>query len=330
MVTMHDVAAHAGVSASTVSRVFRNEESVSKATRKRVNDAMAALNYVPNMMARTFREGKASLLAIAVPSIADSFFASVIEGADSIAKTHGHAIAVTSLGDDPSRERPIVEALLRRQISSLVLVPIASDQSYLSTWLPHTPVVVIDREATGADVDVFLEDDRGGAIMAVDHLLRLGHQRIAFLGADDAVATTARRFDGYRQAIQDAGLSVEDQPVLFAGPSHIQEGIAGMLGAQDPPTALFSSNARTSVVVVRALQALKARGLAMVSFGDFPMADALDPSVSVIDQDPFRLGQAAAERALNRVADPEGSFENLTVFDVNLIPRGSSTPPSRA
>ncbi len=325
MVTMQDVADLAGVSSKTVSRVFRNEQYVSEAVRQRVSAAMHELNFVPNMLARTFREGKASILGIAVPSIADPFFAAIIEAADAFATTLHHAVAVTSLGSDPARERPVVEALLRRQINGLLIAPIAPDQSYLEPWLERTPIIFIDREPTGVDGDVFLEDDRGGAALAVQHLIELGHRRIAFLGANDVVVTTARRLTGYRQAHESANLVVDDDLILFAGPHQVGQLFAQAMRAADPPTAIFSSNSRTSLEIIPTLQALGRTDLALVSFGDFPLAGALDPAVSVIDQNPVRLGRAAAERALARIDEPSASPPQRTVFEVSLIPRASST-----
>jgi LacI family transcriptional regulator len=323
---MQDVADRAGVSAKTVSRVFRNEQHVSDAVRQRVSEAMRELNFVPNMLARTFREGKASVLGIAVPSIVDPFFAAIIEAVDTFAKDHDHAIAVTSLGSDPAREQPIVEALLLRQISSLIIAPIAPDQSYLMPWLSHKPIVFIDREPHGIDADVFLEDDYGGADLAVRHLMELGHRRIAFLGADDAVPTTSRRLEGFKAAYQVVGMPLDDSLILLAGPGLISEMLTRTLSGQAPPTAIFSSNSRTSIEIIPTLQQLGRTDLAMVGFGDFPMASALQPAVSVIDQNPSRLGRAAAERAVNRLGQSQATFERRTVFEVNLIRRTSSRP----
>jgi LacI family transcriptional regulator len=326
VVTMQDVAERAGVSSKTVSRVFRNEQYVSDAVRQRVTEAMQELNFVPNMLARTFREGKASILGIAVPSIADPFFAEITEAADAFAASRNHAIAVTSLGSDPARERPIVEALLQRQIGGLLIAPIAPDQSYLRSWMEQTPVVFIDREPSGVDGDVFLEDDRGGAALAVNHLVELGHRRIAFLGADDMVMTTSRRLEGYRQAFKTADLVVDEGLVLLAGPHQVGQLLIEVLTTAEPPTAIFSSNSRTSMEIIPTLQQIDRTDLALVSFGDFPMASALRPAVSVIDQNPLRLGRAAAERVLQRLDQPEGAFPRRTVFDVSLVRRASSLP----
>ena len=184
----------------------------------------------------------------------------------------------------------------------------------------------IDREPTGIDGDVFLEDDRGSATLAVQHLIELRHRRIAFLGADDAVATTARRLEGYRDAYQFADLPVDEKLVIFAGPGHVGELFTAAVRRSDSPTAVFSSNSRTSLEIIPTLQELGRTDLALVSFGDFPLAGSLHPAVSVIDQNPLHLGRAAAERALRRIDQPDCPLPRRTVFDVSLIRRASSTP----
>lgn len=324
MTTMQDVAMRAGVSAKTVSRVFNEEAHVSEAVRLRVRQAMEELGYVPNMLARTFREGRASVLGIGVPDIADPFFAAIVQAIDQCAQAHGHAIVVTSLGHDPARERSIVDALLRRQIAGLIMVPIGSDQGYLANWNQQAPVVFLDREPLNIVADIFLEDDQGGATSATRHLIDRGHKRIAFIGDSENVITTKRRLDGYREACHAAGLAAEDDLIVLVEPEQASERVERLLQRPDAPTAIFSSNSRTSLEIFPTLQRLDRTGVALVSFGDFPMAAALQPSVTVVDQVPARLGMAAAERLFARLEAPNRPFERRTVFDVELIKRASS------
>jgi LacI family transcriptional regulator len=121
-------------------------------------------------------------------------------------------------------------------------------------------------------------------------------------------------------------MPLDDSLILLAGPGLISEMLTRTLSQQTPPTAIFSSNSRTSIEVIPTVQQLGRTDLAMVGFGDFPMASALQPAVSVIDQNPSRLGRAAAERAVNRLGQSQATFERRTVFEVNLIRRTSSRP----
>jgi len=329
MTTMKDVARLAGVSAKTVSRVFNDNDYVSADVRERVAQAMQQLNYLPNMAARSFRAGKAPLLAVAVPDLADPFFAEIIQAIDQDAKVHDYVLAVTSLGTDPSREQAIVEALLEHQAGGLIVAPISADQSYLAKWLTQTTVVFVDREPRRLSADLFVEDDRAGARMAVEHLLTRGHRRIAFVGDSDEVVTTHRRLEGYREAIAMGGMTASSELLLWGEPAEARELVVGVLGSEEPPTAILSSNSRTAVEIFATLQQLGRKDVALVSFGDFPMASVLSPSVTVVDQDPSRLGHAAAERLFARLQHPKRRFRRRNVLDVRLVERESSGPPVR-
>lgn len=322
---MHEVALRAGVSAKTVSRVFNDDPHVSKSTRDRVELAMKELNYIPNMLARTFRQGRTSVVGIAVPDIADAFFASIIREVDQIAQANGYAIAVTSLGSEESREQAIVEALLHRQMDGLIIAPISTDQAYLAKWLERLPLIFIDREPQNIAADLFIEDDRGGAIEAVAHLIERGHQAIAFIGDSENVITTRRRLEGYRDALASADINFAENLLLLIPPERVSEQLEGLLSLTRSPTAIFSSNSRTSIEIFTTLQRMNRTDIALLSFGDFPMASALNPSVTVLDQDPTQLGRAAAVRLFARIQSPLKRFKRRTVFGVTLIKRMSSS-----
>jgi LacI family transcriptional regulator len=323
--TMQDVATRSGVSAKTVSRVFNDDPHVTEETRERVQSAMRELKYVPNMLARTFREGRSAVIGIAVPDVADPFFASITKEIELAARERDMAIVVTSLGDNPSLEQSIIETTVRHQIGGLIIAPIAADQSYLARWQDSFPIVFIDRTPTKLNADYFVEDDFGGAFEATQHLIAHGHRRIAIVGDSTEVPTTRLRLEGYRAALDGAGLRNDEDLVVLG--SRNADGAAQacktLLALSDPPTAIFSSNARFSIGVFPALQALNRTDIALISYGDFPMADVLQPSVSVIDQDPRRVGRVAAERVLARLATPAKRFRRKNVLPVRLIERQS-------
>lgn len=319
--TMKDVARVAGVSAKTVSRVFRGDDYVSEAARERVTQAMEQLNYLPNAAATTFRTGRAPLLAIAVPDISDPFFAEITKAVDQVARPRGYTLIVTSLGEHESDEPAIVETLLRHQVSGLIIAPTSSDQRYLKRWVEQLPVVFVDREPRNVSADLFIEDDRGGAETAVRHLIELGHRRILFVGDSIPVITSSRRWEGYKDALSAAGLPVEDDLALWVKPTEAAAQITQLLSRSAAPTGIFSSNSRTSSEIYPALQRLGRDDVALVSFGDFPMASALSPQVTVVDQNPEQLGQAAAKRLLDRLDHPQRRYRRKNVLDVGLIVR---------
>jgi LacI family transcriptional regulator len=304
--TMRDVAAAAGVSAKTVSRVMRNDRYVSAEVRQRVERAIVDLKYVPNVLARSFRAGSDTAIGVAVPDVSDPFFAAAIRPVEQIARARGVAVFVTSLSDDGAAERAGLEVLLGRQIAGLITTPISRDQSYLKPWQSRMALVFIDRPPGKITADNVIEDDLAGAEMATAHLVKHGHRRIAFIGDNLSIPTTARRLEGYHTALDHAGISRDPDLVAVGATSTIDPGKAtrDLLSIADPPTALFSSNARCSVEVVSALQSLKKIDVALISFGDFPLASALYPPLTVVDQDPDAVGRLAANRLFERLDHP--------------------------
>jgi LacI family transcriptional regulator len=239
---------------------------------------------------------------------------------------------VTSLGRGVDSERSALETLLRRQISGLIVACVSPDQAYLAPWQERTPMVFVDRAPRRLSGVYVIEDDLGGARQAVTHLASHGHRRVAFFGVSTPVTTTHRRLKGYRSAVAENGL--DDSPDLVCIPAEsADEAAAEMvkrLEAPDAPTAVFSSTILCTMSLVLALQRAGRTDVALVGFGDIPMAAALAPAVTVIDQDPAWLGRVAVERLVQRIEDPGAPLRRRTVLPVHLIPRGSGElPPSR-
>jgi LacI family transcriptional regulator len=322
MTTMRDVAAVAEVSAKTVSRVFNNDPHVTAATKERVEAALRQLNYMPSSAATTFRTGRAPVVGVAVPDIADPFFGAIAKAVETLCAARDMSVVMSSLGDDPSREPRIVRALLRQALSGLIIAPVARDQSYLGAWVQHTPLVFVDRAPSGIPADSFTEDDRAGAFEATRHLAGHGHARIAFLGDATTIPTTSGRLAGYRSALHDSGIEADDRLVVLGAFDRASAAVAfaGLRQVDDPPTALFSSNARVTMSLV---PLILSSDLAVAGFGDFPMADMLAPSVTVVDQDPAALGTLAAQRILERLAHPGRRLRRRTVLPVRLVERES-------
>lgn len=326
---MRDVARVAGVSAKTVSRVFNDDPHVTAETRQRVRWAMEHLNYVPNMLARSFRAGADATVGLAVPDIGDPFFAAMTRSIEDDLAGRGFAVVLTSLGREPDRERGAVEMLLRRQISGLIVASISRDQSSFAAWQQRTPIVFVDRMARGLTAVSVVEDDSDGARQAVAHLAEHGHRRIAFLGVSTFVTTTHRRLNGYRAALRDRQLDEDSALVCVSQDSEdaAAEHFVGLLNAPNPPTAVVSATILSTTALVLALHRVKRTDVALIGFGDFPMADALQPAITVIDQDPRQLGRVAVDRLTQLIENPLAKVPRKTVLPVRLIPRGSGELP---
>ena len=190
--------------------------------------------------------------------------------------------------------------------------------------------VFVDRPAGRIDADAVLSDSFGGARSGTAHLVAHGHRRIGFIGDQPRIHTAVERLRGYRAAMADADLSVEDSWVSLGTtvPERVHEAVVTMLGAPEPVTAIFTGNNRVTVTVVRALAAHD-RPVALVGFDDIELADLLDPGVTVVAQDAATLGRTAAERLFRRL-DGAADAPSQVVLPTRLIARGSGElpPPS--
>lgn len=326
---MRDVAAVAGVSAKTVSRVFNDDPHVLPETRDRVSRALRELGYVPNTVARTFRRGRPPVLGVAVPDLADPFFAVLVKAVEGVAARADMAVVVSGIGYDARDEAGALESLLRRSLSGLVVAPTSQDHRHLGTWAARLPIVFVDRPPRGLVADAFTGDDHAGGRIATEHLLARGHRDIAFVGDDPGMPTTGARLAGYRSALARAGTRPRDDLVAFGADDRgsADRVVARLRSSPRPPTALISGDARTTMSLV---PALAGRSWALVGFGDFPLAHMLSPALTVVDQDPAALGRLAAERVLRRLETPGRRMRRRTTVPVRLVERRSCWSPADA
>jgi LacI family transcriptional regulator len=327
MATMRDVAMHAGVSTKTVSRVVNNDRYVSSDVRLRVEQAIDELQYVPNMLAVTFRTGRDAAIGVAVPGVGDPFFAGIISAVEREASRRGAAVIVTSVGWEPSHERQSIEAVLHRRVAGMIICPVGPDMSFLGPWQSRAPLVFVDRMPGRLTADAVVQDDVGGGRQATTHLISHGHRTIAFLGDD--VVTGTLRLTGCREALSEAGLRHSDGLVHLGevDTPTVTAQLRRILAEPEPPTAVFSSNARCTISVVSALQTLRRSDIAVIGFGDFPTAAALRPAITVIDQDGEEMGRFAAERLFSRLDQPDRKLRRRTVLPVSLVTRTSCAMP---
>ena len=325
MTTMREVGALAGVSSKTVSRVVNGDRYVSDDVRSRVNKAIDELQYVPNMMAQTFRTGRDTAIGVAVPSMSDPFFSGVIEAIAEQARAQNLAVLITQLAA-PEDEQAAVEALLQRQVAGLIIAPISTDHRYIGKWQQRTQFVFVDRIARRIAADSVVHDDRAGAREATLHLLQAGHRRIAFVANALAIDTPTRRLQGYRAALAEYG--IDPDPDLEVNDHDDRDfadrTFARLLQLSAPPTAIFCSATQLSIKLIPWLHGNNRTDIGFVSFGDFPMADSLLPAVTVVEQDPQELGITAVRRLLARIEAPTRRFKRQLVLPVHLKVRAST------
>jgi LacI family transcriptional regulator len=325
---MRDVAALAGVSIKTVSRVINAEPGVSPDLTVRVSRAIDQLDFRPNQAASSLRrsDGRTASIGVVLEDIANPYSAAVHRAVEDVARAHGLIVLAGSVDEDPDRERRLAAAFIARRVEGMIVVPTGDDQRYLATeQRAGMAIVFVDRPPTHLDADVVLSADREGAATGVRHLIEGGHRRIAFLGDLTTIRTARERFGGYGDALAAAGLAPD--PDRICHDLHSSElamtATLSVLDGPSPPSAIFASQNLITIGVLRALRARRLeRRIALVGFDDVPLADLLVPGVTVVAQDPARIGRIAATTLFRRIAGDRGRTERHVV-ETTLIPRGS-------
>ena len=330
--TMRDVADRAGVGLATVSRVVNELGSVRPATADRVRAAIAELGFQRNEVARALRDGQHSrTIGLLLGDLTNPFYATLAKAAVGVASTARYAVVLSTVDEDPEVERQAIRELVGRRIAGLVIVPDQGDYRFLreETGRRPLPVVFVDRPTTGAEADTVVLDNEGGGRMATAHLLGHGHRRVGVLVAP-SYYTTGRRLRGYRRAMRDAGVPVDERLVVtlrHGTPEDAEAGMRALLALDDPPTAVFCTTGFLAEGAIRAVGA-GTRSVAMVGFDDFPLADLLPVPLTVVATDAGRLAATATELLLARVAGSTSPPERV-VLPVRLVERGSGeiAPP---
>jgi LacI family transcriptional regulator len=326
---MTDVARTAGVSLKTVSRVVNEEPGVRPETAELVHDAIRSLGFRRNDMARALRRGQRSqTLGLIIEDVSNPFYSAIARGVEEVARNRGLLVIIASSDEDPERERDLVRLLCERRVDGLLIVPAGDDQSFLQPELSlGTRAVFIDRPPGRLEADAVLLDNVGGARGGVEHLLAQGHRRIGMVGDAVTIFTAVERLRGYREALEAAGLGVDEALVRLGvhGTTAAEAATRELLALPEPPTALFSGNNRITIGALRALD-VHDRRVALVGFDDFELAEMLALPVTVIAYDAAELGRQAAELLARRLAG-DARPPGQVVLPTNLIARGSGEVP---
>jgi LacI family transcriptional regulator len=321
-VRLRDVALLAETSTKTASRVINNDPRVGAATRSRVEQAVASLGYRPDPLARSLRRGTDDVIGVVVDEVGDPFFASVIGEIERMTLDQGMTVIIASTRRLLQRENVVITGLLERRVAGLIVASTSDNHAHLKS--SACPVVFIDRAPVGLDADAVLVDDLDGARMAVAHMVAHGHRRVAYVGDRYAVDTARHRLAGYAAGLEAASIPARQDYVVQLDLSQPAgwEPVSELLSLPDPPTAIFSANARCTFRVLTSMHRTGRTDVALVSFGDFATAEALTPAVTVIDHSPELLGRVAADRLLRRMAGHSLERETI-ILPLHLVERGS-------
>lgn len=322
--TMVDVAADAGVSLKTVSRVINGQPNVDAALIERVNASITRLGFHRNALAASLRSGSRDTIGFLAADLSNTFYMTIAAAVSTIAIRRRMQVIMASSEEDAAAERTLALDLCQRRVGGLLLVPAGGDQSYLAgEAAAGTPVVFLDRPGGGLDGDAVLIDNRGGARDAVAELLRAGHERIAVLLDSPSIFTMAERRDGVLDAFAQAGRDA-DPSLIVTGlhtPAAARDAMERLLDTDRPPTAVFCGNNRSTIGALEAILPRDA-DVAVTGFDDFELAEVLPRRIRVVDYDTERLGTVAAETLFARIDGHASAEPSRFLLPTRIVDRG--------
>ncbi len=326
--TLRDVARLAGVSHQTVSRVINGSEDVLPETRANVEAAIKQLGYRPNAIARSMARGQTHTLACISPNLTDYTFASVIEGAETEARQHDYFL-LSSSATDPDAFHALVDELVgHRRVDGLIVINPYSDDRF--QHIPEKfPVVFVGAQSHEQKISSVCLDDEKVAYEATRHLISLGHTDIALVTGPMEEDCSLDRTEGYRRALQEAGIPFDDAKIIEGDWSATsgQDALLSFVEQGRVPTAVFAQNDRMAMGVLRAARDVNIKvptQLAVIGVDDMPLSSYFDPPLTTMRQDMPRIGQEAT-RMLLEIIQKKNTDQREVKLSAELVVRQSTS-----
>jgi len=329
--TIKDVALQAQVSVTTVSHVVNGTRFVSEAARQRVQQAIEELRYVPSALARSLKSNRTHTVGMMIPNSSNPYFAEIIRGIEDTCYEAGFNVILCNSDDDPLKQSTYVRLLSEKQVDGLIVMSSGADGELLDTLRDaNMPQVVVDREIDDLEADLVEVNHEAGGVIATQHLLSLGHRRIACIAGPQTLSSARQRVLGYHRALREAGLSVDDRLLRSADFTSAggHAAMASLLDAGAQPTAVFVSN---DLMAIGAICAAASHGLripqdlSVIGFDDIALSAYSNPPLTTVAQPKHRTGELAAQLLMQRIAD-RGRALQREILQPSLTVRQSTGP----
>ena len=327
-ITIKDVAALAGVSTATASRVLSGNPATSPQARVKVTAAVIELDYRPNAQARALRSTRSDSVGLLVPDVRNPFFADLAHTVEQAALSKGYVTLLSNANEQTEQQDRYLGTLISRRVDGIIMAPLGDGSGSIRSLIEREiPTVFVDRTIDGIDVPSVTTDSEVGIRQTVEHLASLGHTRIGYISGPQATSTGRDRFAAFTASVADAGLS-QDPDLVYFGDFQAASGSTGvhaLLELNDPPTALLAADSLMAVGAIDALHKLGLRvgtDLALVAFDDIEWFALLNPALSVISHSVEDMGRIAVDMLLEVIA---GETPESVVLPSELITRASSS-----
>jgi LacI family transcriptional regulator len=336
MATIKDVARVAGVSVATVSAVANGTKFVSEPLARRVRHAIDTTGYQPHGVARSLKNGRTQTLGLIVTDITNPFFTAVARSVEDAAHLAGYAVVLCNSDEDVDKERLYLQLMRRRRVDGLIWAPAGDLRSYRDLrGDQRAPTILLDRRIDGMPMDAVVVDNVQATREAIEHLIGLGHRRIALITGLPHLSTSRERLQGYREAMAAHGLRPSPHLVVQgdfrSGSAH--DAALRVLRMAPRPTAVFASNNLMALGLLRAIRELGLRcpdEISVAAFDDFEEASLFTPGLTTIAQPTTAIGAKAVEMVLQRIGQrDERHAPEVATMEAVLHLRGSCGPPAR-
>ena len=329
-VTLQQVAKHAGVSTSTASLIVRNNPRISDATRKKVLKSMQELGYVYDRVAANLRSQSSDTVGIIITDISNTFFSEFLIGVHDALDEVGYTVLLGTTFDSVTKQDHLLSTMLEHRVGGLILCPVSESTQETVERLNDidTPMVLAVRELPGVNSDYVGINYPEGARIAVDHLIKKGHKRIALLGGIRESSTWIERMEGYSEALSSAGLEVDESLMIDSAPTREGglEAVLKVLENPEPPTAIFCFS---DLIAFGVMQGLRMKGytpgkdMDIIGFDNVPVAEIYHPPLTTISSFPRRTGKEAANLLYQQMEQIKREQQRI-ILTPELIIRESS------
>jgi LacI family transcriptional regulator len=331
--TLRDLAKHAGVSPATVSLVLRKSPLVAETTRERVLQSMRTLGYVYNRGAASLRTQRTHTVGVAINELENAYFAALAAAIERALNRIGYSVFLSNSAEDPVHQDHFIETMREYNADGLIICPAENTTAQSLNQLAQfqMPCVQISRHVRGADVDFAGNDHRRGMFLATEHLISLGHTRIAMIGGNERSSTGIERREGFLAALEAHGVPFD--PSMMVACSHNREGgsqaIRDLLARPNPPTAVACYNDLIAFGVMLGLRQIgrePGEDFPVVGCDDVSEAALWSPALTSVSIDTNAMGDAAVQLLLQRMVQPEAPRREV-VLEPKLVVRASSGGP---
>jgi LacI family transcriptional regulator len=323
--TIRDVALRAGASPASVSRHLAKTVSLPPAMAKRIDEAIANLGYRPNVIARRLSRGASEIIGFVTSDIASPFFAAIASAAEEEAERFGYSVMICNTRNQIDRELQYIAKMADAHFDGLIFLTNHVDDGRLRDAVNHAgKIVLIDEDVPGAKAPRFFIDNFHGGYVATKHLIEAGHRRICHITGPMGLISVDERLAGFRHAMSEAGLRVDEALIKRGSYDTLYGGIAlrEIWGLGDPPSAIMTTSDLLALSIYQAARELALRipqDVSIVSFDDLPFVGFLDPPLTTVRQPAAELGRRGVQALLSKPP----ALAPVELLPVELIKRGS-------